>query len=308
MKHIFIINPNSGVKSREKLLADIKSACEAESADYEIYYTTCKRDAERFVRERAEKEQGEQLRFYACGGDGTVEEVANGAFGFANAEVAAVPSGTGNDFIRNFSPIAAFSNIIKQIRGKVMELDLIRYNDRFAVNTINIGFDCSVVDRVEKMRRFPLIRGAKAYTICALIELVPMPKCVLRLLHGEKEETRRLTLCSIANGRFCGGGYKSNPLAKLDDGKLDVFLADGKVGRIRFLRMLGGYRKGTLLDSEKYFRFISYFQSEKLALSADKPIMFCADGEVMHADKLDLSVCSRALRFVVPEGANLVSV
>ena len=306
MKHVFIINPNTVKKARAKLVSEIESACAKAGVDWEIYYTDAPRAAEKRVRELAET--GEPLRFYACGGDGTIAEAANGAFGFPNVEIAAVPGGTGNDFVRNFAPAEAFGDITRQINGKAVALDLIKANDRFAVNTINIGFDCAVVDLVERRRGFPLMNGSNAYTVAAFIEMFPMPKCELKLEWDGKVEEKRLTLCSIANGRYCGGGFKSNPDALLDDGLIDVFRAHEKVGRVGFLRLVGDYRKGTHLDNPKTADRLDYFRTKEMTVSADKPFKYCSDGEVMTAGELKISVVSEALRFVVPEGAELTSV
>ncbi|MBO4934947.1 MAG: diacylglycerol kinase family lipid kinase [Clostridia bacterium] len=306
MKHVFIINPNTVKKLREKLISDIKAACEAEGVEWEIYYTDAPRDAEKHTRELAET--GVAYRVYACGGDGTLGEVANGAFGFPNVEIAAIPGGTGNDFVRNFAPAEAFADIRRQIRGMACEFDLIKYNGRFAVNTINIGFDCAVVDYVERHRGRPLMKGSNSYTVAAFIEMFPMPKCSLKLTYDGRTEEQRLTLCSIANGRYCGGGFKSNPLALLDDGKFDVFRADEKVGRLGFLKLVGKYREGTHLECEKMKDRLSYFRTDGMTVSSDKPFKFCVDGEVEEADELKLSVVPAAMRFVIPEGAALTSV
>ena len=306
MKHVFIINPNTVKKLREKLISEIKTACEAEGVEWEIYYTDAPRDAEKHTRELAETNAA--YRVYACGGDGTIGEVANGAFGFPNVEIAAIPGGTGNDFVRNFAPAEAFADIRRQIRGRVAEFDLIKYNDRFAANTINIGFDCAVVDYVERHRGRPLMKGSNSYTVAAFIEMFPMPKCSLKLTYDGRTEEQKLTLCSIANGRYCGGGFKSNPHALLDDGQFDVFRATEKVGRVGFLKLVGKYREGTHLEYEKMKDRLSYMQTDELTISSDKPFKYCVDGEVEEAAELKLSVARSALRFVIPEGATITSV
>lgn len=305
MKHIFIINQNAGKKSRAALLDSISAACAKETADFEIYYTDRPRAAEDFVRQRST--DGGEYRFYACGGDGTLSEVANGAFGFENAEVAVIPSGTGNDFIRNFSPREFFGDIARQIRGKAHRFDLLKINDRYAVNTVNIGFDCSVVSLLEKMRGKTFLKPFRTYTFSAFLKMIPMPKFLLRFADGKDTATRRFTLCAIGNGRYCGGGYKSNPKALLDDGKFDVFEANDKIGRLLFLRIIGKYKKGTILDEPKLEKYVSYNVTDSLTLSADAPFEYCADGEVLKAKELSVSVCKKALRFIIPDGASLIS-
>ena len=70
------------------------------------------KDGERYIKEicEANAASGEQLRIYACGGDGTINEAVNGAFGYENVEIGAVPMGTGNDYsyIRNYGTATDF--------------------------------------------------------------------------------------------------------------------------------------------------------------------------------------------------------
>lgn len=306
MKHIFIINPNTARKNVEKLVDDITEACTETGVDWEIYHTDRPRAAKYYSKTVAEK--GEPVRFYACGGDGTLNEVANGIIGHDNAEVAVIPMGTGNDFIRNFSPSTAFTNIRSQLKGVARKFDLIKYNTKYMVNTINIGFDCAVVNLVERLRNWPLISGAKSYTICAFLEMFPLPCQKLRFTYADGTvEEKNLLLCSIANGRYCGGGFKSNPEALLDDGKFDILFAKSDVGRLGFLKMVGEYKTGTVLYNPKKNKHLSYGTFEKLKIESDTPFMFCTDGEVTAAHKLKLSVCRNALNFSIPEGAALTS-
>ena len=86
MKHLFIINPAAGSRNRvEKYQAEIHAACHARNLDYRIAVTQGPGDATRLAREEAQS--GEEIRIYACGGDGTLNEVAAGAAGFPNAAI-----------------------------------------------------------------------------------------------------------------------------------------------------------------------------------------------------------------------------
>ena len=81
---------------KKKEIEDIKNL------DYVIYETKAHRDAIIFVKEYITEHPGEELRFYACGGDGTLFEVINGASGASNVEISCVPVGSGNDFLKYF--------------------------------------------------------------------------------------------------------------------------------------------------------------------------------------------------------------
>ena len=80
MKHVFIINPAAGKKdATTQVAAGIRAACLRRELEYDILTTEHPRHAVELVREKAAEYAGEQVRFYACGGDGTLNEVAAGA-------------------------------------------------------------------------------------------------------------------------------------------------------------------------------------------------------------------------------------
>ena len=158
MKHYFIINPAAGKNhTTHDLMSKIVSAANAEDIDFKMYETKAKGDATSYVSEKCLKHPDKTLRFYACGGDGTLNEVINAAVGFPNAEVAAVPVGTGNDFIKNFSNTKNFMNMKRQILGESVKIDLIKFNGRYCANVLNIGFDCSVVQKMGQFRRSKIV-------------------------------------------------------------------------------------------------------------------------------------------------------
>ena len=99
MRHLFIINPAAGKKGSTGRL---EAMLDKLSFDHEVVYTRGKGDARRFAEEAVRA--GEPVRIYACGGDGTLNEVVNGAAGCAHAAVTNVPKGTGNDFLKIFGP------------------------------------------------------------------------------------------------------------------------------------------------------------------------------------------------------------
>ena len=122
MKHIFLINPAAGKKGNAESIIrpQIEDYCGKAGLDYEIYVTKCQGDAQNYCREHAKS--GEALRFYACGGDGTLYEVVNGAYGYPNCEVAVIPLGSGNDFVRLFGTKEQFCNVEAQVTGIPLSL------------------------------------------------------------------------------------------------------------------------------------------------------------------------------------------
>lgn len=312
MRHLFVINPSAGKKGgKDKLITAIRSAGEKLGHDVEIYETKFAGDGEAFVRRTAETAgEGEKIRFYACGGDGAVNEVANGAYGF-NVEVGCIPMGTGNDYIRNYGNVKQFRNIELQLQGKAVDSDLIRYVQycdgeelppRYCVNMFNIGFDCNVVDQTATVKNWPLVKGSLAYMISVVIMLIKKKGADLKI---EYEDGRvfdgKLLLIAIANGCYCGGGVKGVPLSVLDDGLMDVSLVRD-IPRRMFLNMFPKYSKGTHLQYEKMKKILDYDQCKKLTVSANgRPMKLCVDGEITNADKVIFEIEPKSMRFAVPK-------
>ena len=139
-------------------------------ADIELYRTRGIRDATRHVAERLRQADSEPLRFYACGGDGTLNEVVSGVMAASdgeqrvrNVEVACYPCGSGDDFVRYWQG-ADFRDIEALVTGTAVPVDVMQLGDRYCVNTLNFGFEAAVCHTMARVRRVPLIGGAMAYT------------------------------------------------------------------------------------------------------------------------------------------------
>ncbi|MCI7639507.1 MAG: acylglycerol kinase family protein, partial [Clostridiales bacterium] len=99
MKHLFIINPAAGSRDRTaEYTAQVRKLCVG--LDYEIAVSQAPGECRRLAREAALT--GEDVRIYACGGDGTLNEVVTGMVGYHNAAVTVYSGGSGNDFVRMF--------------------------------------------------------------------------------------------------------------------------------------------------------------------------------------------------------------
>ena len=162
MKHLFIINPAAGSRNRvEQYQADIHAACHARNLDYQIAVTQGPGDATRLAREAAQT--GEEFRIYACGGDGTLNEVAVGAAGFPNVAITVFSGGSGNDFIKIFDDPKAFFDIHRLLDADEATFDMVRCNEHLALNICSIGLDARINQDVSKYKRLPMLGGFKAY-------------------------------------------------------------------------------------------------------------------------------------------------
>ena len=306
MKHVFVLNPAAGQGNAiHDYKNQIMDCARSLNCDFDVYITQGVADAKNFVA--AYDQLDEYCRYYACGGDGTLHEVINGAFGKPHCEVAVIPSGTGNDFIRNFTNSKNFSDIERQIQGESILIDLIRYNHGYAVNMVNIGYDCRVVARSAKLKQYPLISGTMAYISGVAIELFKKFGDQMELIfdNGQMLSDQYL-LCSVANGAFCGGGFCSSSEASVTDGFLDVNVIK-KMSRGRFLSLLGDYKKGNLYYSNKSQGVFDYIRCREVRIRQKSKSLFCIDGEIYSQDELTFSVEPQAIRFCIPYGSFLLS-
>lgn len=302
MKHIFILNPAAGKgKKLDRFSEKLSAFANEKGLSFELYDTKGKGDATDFVRGYCTENKDKPVRFYACGGDGTINEVVSGAVGFPYAEVAILPIGTGNDFVRMFGEKARFLDLEAQLAAEGRPFDVICRNDKYCVNMMNIGFDGEVAARAAKAKKwFP---GKMAYIIGVAGEFFKMSKASFQLWMDGKDMGKRKVLLSLyANGHFCGGGFHAAPYADLHDGLLDVCFIR-PVSRLTFLSLVGSYRKGTHLLSEKAQKYFEYYKCSELVLQFDKPQRVCIDGEIEVYRELKITALRDAVRIVLPKGA-----
>lgn len=332
MKHVFLINPAAGQGNSVELEGEIRAQAELrgltltsdqkkgvlhpEIYDVYIYMTKGVHDAERYVKfflryfldlTYGENMKPETVRFYACGGDGTLNEVVNGAYGFDNAEIACIPSGTGNDYVRCYPDAGDFCSVAAQMDGSPVKSDLIRYTtedgrSRYCINMFNIGLDCNVVDLTARMKKVPLVMGSFAYYLSVLVMLIKKKGADLRIEYDDGFiYDDKLLLVAIANGIYCGGGVKGIPDAITNDGIMDVSLVK-KASRRDFVRLFGKYKKGTHLQDARARELFIYKKAKRVTVvPRNGKMKLCVDGEIMEAGKTMFEIVPGAVNFSVPK-------
>ncbi len=311
MQTIFVINPAAG-KGQDVAVftAAIYDTARALGKEVTVYHTKAVRDAEHFVKEYCAKNGA--ARFIACGGDGTLSEVLNGAAACPDAEIGVMPFGSGNDFCRNFTDCGDFKDIRAQLLGKTQLCDAIEYKTEISgkekrglcANMFNIGFDCNVADEMACFKRKPFVSGSMAYLLAIFKVLIQKKTANLAVeLDGKLFHTGPLLLSAIANGSYCGGGIKSNPLASICDGYLSTNIIYN-VTRCRLISLLPLYMKGTHVDKKGIERFIYSTKCKQIVITPNESsFRICVDGEVMDAGKTEFNILPKAFRFVVPKKA-----
>lgn len=309
MKTIFIVNPEAGKgKCKEAFTEAINSSISKIKADAEVYITKCVGDAERFVKNYC-KNNG-YARFIACGGDGTLNEVLNGVIYSQDSQVGVIPMGTGNDFCRNFDSKYNFNDIKNQILGKCVKCDAIRYRtvrnnvtkEGYCANMFNIGFDCNVADLTASIKKKPFIAGSFAYFASILLTLIKKKGANLRIeMDNKVVHDGKLLLTSLANGCYCGGGVRSNPLASIKDGLININIIRN-VTRSKLITLLPHYMKGTALKLKGIDKYITSEKCQKITITPlEGNMRLCIDGEIVDAGKTEFEIIPEAFNFVIPD-------
>lgn len=298
MKHIFLINSVSSTDAkRKKLFNRIIQVCKQESLDYDIHFTQGVGDAFAYARKIAET--GIPVRFYACGGDSTLNDVAAAVYGIDTAEITAVPMGSNNNFIRNFGNKADFDDLVSLVYGKTIKIDLLNLNAKCCLNNTSIGFDRRCLSIQKKISKSKIITGSFAYSLAVFTAFTANKK---ELLHFEYEdgtsETIRVALANIANGGYFGGGYQSSS-ADLQDGSFDL-MTILPTSRLKFLQIMRGIRKGTIMNTPLGKKYVKIRECKKLTISKSEKIKYSLDGEPLKAEEIKVSILPKSCNFVVP--------
>lgn len=301
MKYIFIVNPAAGAGgTEEKLRAEIDALPERENC--EIYVTKSVGDATDFVRSTIAGCNGEALRFIACGGDGTVNEVFSGAVGAENVSVTCYPCGSGNDFVKAFGGADVFMDVSKLIHAPERKLDALKVGDRYSFNVTNFGFDTTVAITINKEREKTGHGNKNAYTKGVVTALLTSMRNDCKVwADGELlNPSGKALLCTVANAQYVGGSFKCAPRAKTDDGLIEVCLIR-PISRLRFVKILTPYTNGEHLDRDDCKDIITYRQAKKVDVEAPEGFAYSLDGEIIYEDKFSIEIMPAALSLAVPE-------
>lgn len=297
MKHLFLINPAAGSRDRTaEYTAAIQAACGKRGLDYRIEVSAAPGECRRLAREAALT--GETYRIYACGGDGTLNEVAAGAAGFANAAVSVLAGGSGNDFVRIFDEPKAFASLERLLDAQEATFDLIRCNDDYALNICSVGLDARIGTDVARYKRIPLLQGFRAYAASTVVNVVRgIAEHYIVEINGERIDDEQTFVC-VCNGRFYGGGFNPVPEADPADGVLDVLLVK-KVSRLQVPAVIGKYKNGRYRELSQLIRHIP---TDHVRILCDKPTAINLDGELRTSTTIDISLAKEKLRFFYPRG------
>ena len=301
MKHLFIVNPAAGKCDRSvQIKTMVKEVFGSRGLDWEVQVSKGPGDVTRLAREAAES--GEDLRIYACGGDGTMNEVVNGVAGFDHVAVTHYPSGSGNDFVKLFDQPETFRDLERLLDCEEAAFDLIRCQSDdmvcYAANICSMGLDARIAVEMGRYRRLPMVTGNGAYYLSIGANLLKgIHKPYIIEVNGETISGNQTLIC-ICSGRHYGGSFHPVPDAQPDDGLLDVLIIK-PVNLLQIASIIGKYQKGCYAQ---YPQFIRHLRTGEIRIRCTEESIVNIDGESLGGQDVTFTVVPGGLRFFYPKG------
>lgn len=309
---LIIVNPRSASGSTREKWSLTASELRSHFGPFSVAFTKAQGDGITL----AERAARSGRRFIiACGGDGTINEVANGIIRTGeDVELGVLPSGTGGDFRRALGlPLSNREAAVALRDGntEIMDVGKVTFlsNDgktesRYFLNISSVGLAASVIKRVKAAKVFdwvPLdgVRGKANFAISALQEVMDIEPVTVKISVDGGQQTSLQTIClCVANSRFFGGGMMIAPEAKVNDGYLDlVNVGDMPTAKI-LMNSLSLYRGTHLSLNEVQSRLIRSIEVEPAV--EGEAILIETDGELPGRLPAKFEIMPKTLRIRVP--------
>jgi YegS/Rv2252/BmrU family lipid kinase len=296
-----IVNPVAGAnKSTFRQWPHIQSLLRENGLSFDFQYTEGVGHASELARLAA----SDGYHFLvAVGGDGTINEVANGLLNSPDADattLGVVSTGTGNDFIRSMGIPRDYIKACKCVMGNhrsLIDVGLVEFKQngktarRYFINGAGVGFDAEVTETSHRMPR--LVNNTVPFVLSLLKTLPTYRNKDVQMSIDGRQEKRRVLSVIVSNGAYFGGGMRIAPEAELNDRHLDV-LTIGDVGKAELLQVFPRVYKGTHITHPK----VRMEKAEKITIECDRRILLQADGELLGEGPVTFQIVPAALNVV----------
>jgi diacylglycerol kinase (ATP) len=289
-----IVNPAAGGGRSSKLAAPAIARLREGGLAIDVIASTGPGHAVELAREAFK--QGYR-RFIAVGGDGTAHEILNGAFTSGAAgerlSLGLLPLGTGNSFLRDFTPVGAEDSLQAILAGRKRPVDLLRLTHAagqiYSFNLLSVGFTADVAALTNRHFK-PL--GPLGYLLGVFFRVVQLRRRSfdVRCDDDKDWDQRRCLFLTFNNSKYTGGTMLIAPQADSTDGFIE-FVRWGPIGRLGLLRMLPKLYDGTHLmhplASRRAVRHVDF--------NVSVPIDVMIDGETLVLECRSLDVIPGAV-------------
>jgi len=288
INRLVVVNPASGKVDYNNKLAAIKSKLGRQIGD--VYYTEANDSVAHFADYL--KSHNDFSDIVVLGGDGTLNAVVNATWPW-DLPISLISNGTGNDSAKSIHKKSSFEDQLDIVmNGVLKKFDLGVCNDQYFVNGVGLGFDGAVVD--ELIRSGKKKRGHWAYLSVVIRLMVFYKTHQLKISLDDVDRSSELFSLNVANGTTFGGGFVTNPFAKMDDGYLDV-LTISKMNLFQRFVVLQKIESGKHTDLKQ----VKFYKAKTVKISAPN-LLGHIDGEPLNDNSYQFSILPKAIGFTVP--------
>ena len=309
---LVIVNPHSAGGKTGESWAALASDLRAHFGPYKVAFTKASGDGITLARQFAES--GRKF-IIACGGDGTINEVANGILlSGKDVELGVLPSGTGGDFRRSIDMPDEPREAARALKtGKTRTIDVGKVTfqtaegsreSRYFLNISSFGLAVSIIRRIKNgnpLEWLPIdaVRGPAGFALSTLQEVIGLntKKVRVRIDGGEERPLTTVNFC-VANARYFGGGMMIAPDAKLHDGHFDV-INIGDMKSLKIIRNVHQLYRGTHLSLDEV-KAKSAKRVEARPFDPAEEIFIEVDGELPGKLPAIFEIVPMALKLRIP--------
>ena len=288
-----IVNPKAAGGKAIKKLPEISATASSVTPEYLLHITSSIEDARLRAREFADL--GIE-RIVAVGGDGTFNEVANGILeSNARPALGIVPAGTGCDLPRTLGvPTGVAESLVFAMSADARPMDVglakTSTGQRYFLNVAGMGFDAKVANRAQQKKR---LTGKKAYMVALAQELTDFGYIEVRMEVNGKEIATKAVFVSVANAQFLAGGFHFAPMARIDDGLLDLAIIDD-ISLPGFVKAVPSVMRGKHLSNPHW----SHDTTTHVKVTSSTPALVQVDGEIVGTSPAEFSIAPKAIDVV----------
>lgn len=287
-KVFFIINKYSGTGFRAELEGEIMNACQQNDVTCALAFTEGTTHATTLASGALANGFDTVV---AVGGDGTVNEVAQGLM-HTPATLGIIPKGSGNGLARHLGIPMKINLALKCLfTSRAVAMDTFRINDKLSLNVSGIGFDGYIADLFGMDKK----RGFKGYTRLVLNEFSQYPEFEARITSGENEISKKAFVIAIANSSQYGNNAKIAPTASICDGLLNIsILKKFPAYRLDFIY---SFFSGTIDQSA----YCENMKVREALIRVNAPVSYHIDGEPAgKADHFKIELTPASLNVLTP--------
>jgi len=321
VKHLFVINPRSFPvqAALDKIFKEIKNCfADPEGEEYSIQISLYPRNAISLIRKKVKEfRHDEKVRVYAVGGDGILYDCLNGIIGLPNMELAAIPYGNTNDFVRAFGEgkKTLFRDIRLQVVSSAVSMDIIHCGDTYALNFCSVGMESNALmasmkiysqfsqnlRKYKNINYFIYIVSFYLGGIMAVFNKKVLKHYYKIDIDGEDFSGNYASI-NIANGPCYGGNMNPVNTAMPNDGLLDVLFCRHK-NTLRTISLITKFTKGKF---QRYPKDFTFKRLKKIEIQSENPLLIDLDGELFFDIGLQVEILPQAVKIVAPGGVEFL--